>query len=248
MVDLEDHEGDSAPEQELRSEPAQDETTGVLERLRSASFATARRGYDRRQVDEFLLRITRLLESESRAFDPEVVKRRLQEVGESTTGILTAAEETARKLQTDASAEADRLHRTAAEAAEQVRSEAREFAETTRESATEDARRLRMEATRKAEEIVSSAEARVEELLERSLERRQVLDASIERLLDRRVEVADRLRDLSGELRRLADDESDDEEFVDEEEAAEDSPPRREIPDFGFDDEDDEESGYRDPE
>ncbi len=229
MADLDDYAGESLSE----PDPAQqidaptDDAAGVLEQLRSASFATGRRGYDRRQVDEFLSRIARRIEVESSAFDPDVVKRRLQEVGESTAGILTAAEETARKLQTDASSEAERL-----------RSEARQFAETAREKATEETQRLRTETTRRSEEIMGAAETRAEELLEQSLERRRVLDATIERLVDRRAQISNRLRDLSAELRDIADEGSEvEDETTDEAEPVADPWPRREAPDFEGDDE-----------
>jgi len=247
MTGPEDHESDpAAPAGEPAPLEMAAEGSSVIERIRSASFATARRGYDRRQVDEFLSRLARRLESESSGFDPDSVKRRLQEVGESTTGILTAAEETARKLQANASTEAERLRRTAGETAEHMRSEAREFAESTRERATEEGRRLRVEATRKAEEVVSAAEARAEELLERSLERRRVLDATINRLLDRRAEIADRVREMADELRALADDDAETDRDVEPSEDLEDSArPRRDVPDFGFDDET---SDHADPE
>jgi DivIVA domain-containing protein len=246
MADLDGHEDEAAPDQqpEATAKLEGDETRSIVDRIRSASFGTARRGYDRRQVDDFLARVVHRLESEPVAFDPDIVKRRLEEVGESTTGILTAAEETARKLQGEASADAQRLREAATEAAEQLRSEAKEFAEATREKASEEARRLRMDATRKAEEIIGSAEARAEELLERSLERRTVLDANIERLLDRRAEIADRLRELAAELQGLADDQpqAPPDEPQPEGEDPEPTRPIRDVSDFGFDDEDGDET------
>ena len=178
--------------------------TGIADRLRAASFGVARRGYDRRQVDEFLARIARRIEAETGSFDPDALKRQLQQVGESTTGILTAAEETARKLRSDAAREADELKRSATETAERLRREASEFAETTREKATEEARRLRMEAMQKAEQATADAERRADELLEQSLERRRVLEARVGRLLEERAGIVGRLRDLSKQLASLA--------------------------------------------
>jgi DivIVA domain-containing protein len=180
------------------------ESGGIADRLRAASFGVARRGYDRRQVDEFLARIARRVEAESGSFDPGALKRQLEKVGQSTTGILTAAEETARNLREDAAREVEELTRGAREMAERLRAEATEFAETTRERATEEARRMRMEATQKLEEATSAAEARADEVLEQSLERRRVLDARIGRLLEQRAGIVGRIRELSQELAALA--------------------------------------------
>jgi DivIVA domain-containing protein len=193
------HEDAAAPD---FAAPA--DTGGIADRLRAASFGVSRRGYDRRQVDEFLARIARRIEAETSSFDPDALKRQLQQVGESTTGILTAAEETARKLRSEAAREADELKRSATEMAERLRSEAKEFAETTRENASEEARRLRMEATQKAEQALAGAETRADELLEQSLQRRRMLEARIGRLLEERAGIVARLRDLSSQLANLA--------------------------------------------
>lgn len=216
----------------------EEEPSGIAERLRAASFGVARRGYDRRQVDEFLARLAKRLESESSGFDADSVKRQLQQVGESTTGILTAAEETARKLRTEAAREADELRRRATEAAERLRSEAAEYAQTTRERATEEARRLHMEAANKAEQAVSTAEHRADELLERSLEQRRVLEARIGRMVEQRAAITERVRRLSDELARLAEPGEDAELDLDDEPEEE---PEEQITgdrDFGFGDTD----------
>ncbi len=190
------------PTRKLQADPAR--TRGILDRLRRADFSLAVRGYDRHQVDEFLSSIAKHLESDSGTFDPDAVKRKLEEVGQSTTEILTAAEETARMLQTDASTEAGNLRKSATEAAERAREEAREFASDARERATEEARRLVAEANQKAQQLVAAAEERSQELLNRSLERRQVLAATIERLDARRLQLIDELREMAGELEDVA--------------------------------------------
>jgi DivIVA domain-containing protein len=204
----EDAPEDALVEDDGRDEVASDphalpDAEGIVGRLRAADFGVARRGYDRRQVDEFLARIARRIEAETQSFDPDALKRQLQRVGESTTGILTAAEETARKLHSDAAQEAEELRRSATEAAERLRSEASEFAQATREQAVEEARRLTLEATQKVESATAEAERRADELLEQSLERRRVLEARIGRLLEERAGVVGRLRDLSKQLEGL---------------------------------------------
>jgi DivIVA domain-containing protein len=192
------------PQPKPRAKPAAPRG-GILERLRGADFSLAVRGYDRHQVDEFLSGIAKRLEAESGSLaDPDAVKRKLEEVGQSTTEILTAAEQTARKLQEDASTEAAKLRKSATETAEHAREEAREFANSTRERATEEGRRILAEANQKAQQLVAAAEARSQELLNRSLERRQVLAATIERLDARRVQLIDELRQMAGELEVVA--------------------------------------------
>jgi len=197
-------EDDGPADDPLRDFGESPDSEGIAGRLRSARFGVARRGYDKRQVDEFLARIARRLETEASSFDPDALKRQLQQVGESTTGILTAAEEAARKLRSDAVREADELKRSATEVADRLRREASEFAQSTRERATEEARRVRMEAMQKAEQATAEAESRADDLLEQSLERRRMLEARIGRLLEERAGIVGRLRDLSKQLGSLA--------------------------------------------
>jgi DivIVA domain-containing protein len=175
--------------------------------IRAASFRVAAvGGYQRGEVDEFLAALAERLEADDRGWDPDSLKRELERVGESTTAILTAAEQTARQLRADASRDADEIRRVASEDAERLRSEAEEEAGAAGEAAEEDARRVRVEANRKAEEMVSAAEARAEELIDEALRRRRVLEARIERLLERRQAVIEDTRRLAEDLSSAATD------------------------------------------
>src|SRR5205814_830532 len=63
-----------------------------IERVRSATFPVARRGYDKREVDRFLTSLAEWLETggadQSRN---DVIRRELERVGEETGRILTEA-------------------------------------------------------------------------------------------------------------------------------------------------------------
>jgi DivIVA domain-containing protein len=217
-------------------EPGAEEPGSILERLRSATFGVARRGYDRREVDEFLARVARRMEYEREAgASSQAMRDRLQKVSESTAGILTAAEASATKLRESAVEEAAELRRSATEWADRVRREATEFADDLRTRATEEARRVRMEATEKAEQVANGAEARAEQLIEANLERRRVLEARIEALVARRTEIVEQIQTLAGELSDLASRQelTSDDDVVAEPFEAEDS----------FDDDDDDDDG-----
>jgi DivIVA domain-containing protein len=197
--------------------PAVDPGYALAERVRTAAFKQARRGYDRRQVDEFLARLADDLRSAELGpvapgdGDPDAMRRELERVGESTASILRAAEQTARELRGGAKRDAEELRRTAAAEAERLASEAEEAATSLREAADEEARRMRLEASAKAEEATRAAEDRAESLVADSVQRRRLLEARIERLLERREALVEEVERLAGELQELASAERDEE-------------------------------------
>lgn len=79
----------------------------TIERIRTATFKEARRGYDRRDVDGFLAELADWLESggadEVRS---ETVKRELQRVGQKTATILSSAEDAAEQMRQEAERDA----------------------------------------------------------------------------------------------------------------------------------------------
>jgi DivIVA domain-containing protein len=186
-----------------------------IDRIRSATFATVRKGYDTREVERFLSQVADWLESG--AGDPsrtEIVKRELERVGEKTARILASAEETAEQLRVDAEAEADetlkgvraeaeRLRREADEYAGNEREAADAYAEQAREAAEAEARRARLEASERADELLGEAERRAASVTEESLRSRRDLEALIGDLLDRRDEVLEDITRLAEELAGL---------------------------------------------
>ena len=100
------------------------------ERLRTASFPLAVRGYDRRAVDEFLEELHALVSDlESRQTREGVVQKALDELGEETAGILQRAHATADEITARSRAQADGRLQRAEREAEIVRHEADEYAE-----------------------------------------------------------------------------------------------------------------------
>jgi DivIVA domain-containing protein len=107
-----------------------------IERIRSATFTVARRGYEPREVEQFLNQIADWLETgggdQARA---DVVRREIERVGEKTAKILSSAEDTAQQLRADAEQEAGRMVERAQEEAERRRKGANDYAAKTRQEA-----------------------------------------------------------------------------------------------------------------
>jgi len=68
----------------------------------------------------------------------------------------------------------------------------------------EEARRLRLEASGRAEESIRSAQARAESLVADAVQRRRLLEARIERLLERRESLLEEVGRLASELQEVA--------------------------------------------
>jgi DivIVA domain-containing protein len=105
-----------------------------LERIRNPDFPLVRRGYEPREVDNFLLALADWLENggldEAGSY---AVTRRLERAGETTTRLLAAAQAEADQIIKDAEADAQRTIIDAQDAArrkiEQTRAQARELVE-----------------------------------------------------------------------------------------------------------------------
>jgi DivIVA domain-containing protein len=132
-----------------------------VERIRSATFRDARRGYDRREVEQFLASVADWLESgaqdEARAF---AVKRKLERAGNTTARILATAQEEAEKLIAEAKDEATRTRSEAAGAARETTENARAKARRTVEEGEQ--RRVAIETVIK--DLVAKRDAVLQEL------------------------------------------------------------------------------------
>ena len=183
-----------------------------IERIRSATFRVARRGYDKREVDRFLAQLAEWLETggedDARA---ETVRHELERIGQQTAKILTDAHDVAEGLRSEseqiskqARDEADAYAtktRSEAEAhAERVRIETDEYAGETRGAAEADASRVRGAAEAEAAEKREQAEQLAEEMSAHAAHRRRELEASIDRLEERRAAVLAEMDRLSSEL------------------------------------------------
>jgi len=105
-----------------------------IERIRSPRFAVARRGYDQREVDHFMLELAEWLEAGAlEEAGSYAVTRRLERAGETTARVLAAAQTEADQIVKEAEAEARRTMSDAQEASrkklEQARARAAEMVE-----------------------------------------------------------------------------------------------------------------------
>jgi DivIVA domain-containing protein len=188
-----------------------DETS--IDRIRNATFPSARRGYDKHEVEKFLARLADWLETgagdESRS---DVVKRELEKVGERTGAILAQAEESAQQIRGEAEDEArGTVNAANMEAAEtrgaadtyagETRASADSYARQTREQAEQDATSSKVVADQQARETIEAAQAQARRLIEEGTQRREDTEAVIADLVRRRNDVLADTEELAGKLR-----------------------------------------------
>jgi DivIVA domain-containing protein len=132
-----------------------------IERLRVQGFTSARRGYDRREVDRFLAELVDWIDTDAgKELGDLAVKRKLELLGKSTAHILQTTEKESEQLRDQTEEECSRLRSQAEAAALEKRRAADEYAKRVREKADQDARQTGETATAKAKGIVDGAERR----------------------------------------------------------------------------------------
>jgi DivIVA domain-containing protein len=183
-----------------------------LDRIRNATFPTAKRGYDKHEVEKFLARLADWLETgagdESRS---DTVKRELERVGQRTGAILAQAEESAQQIRAEAEEEARGTINTANMQAEETRNQAdahsnetRTAADTysreTRAQAEQEAAAARTMAEQEARETISTAHSQASRIVEEGSQRREDIEAVIADLVRRRDDVIGDTEELSRKL------------------------------------------------
>jgi DivIVA domain-containing protein len=183
-----------------------------LDRIRNATFPSARRGYDKHEVEKFLARLADWLETgagdESRS---DTVKRELERVGQRTGAILAQAEESAQQIRAEAEEEARGTINTASMQAEETRAEtdkyaaeartsADAYAQQTRQAAEEEAAAARQQAEQEARETIATAQAQARRIVEEGTQRREDIEAVIADLVRRRNDVLADTEELSAKL------------------------------------------------
>jgi DivIVA domain-containing protein len=133
--------------------------------IRNVSFPVSARGYDRRSVDAYVIRVNRLIaELEATRSPAAVVRHALEDAKEQTDGIIQAARETAAEITSSAAKEAEEITaRARAEAADIV---VNADAEADRARAAADA--YVAKAAGEAKEILAGSEKEAAERFERS--------------------------------------------------------------------------------
>jgi DivIVA domain-containing protein len=184
-----------------------------LDRIRNATFPSARRGYDKHEVEKFLARLADWLETgagdESRS---DTVKRELERVGQRTGAILAQAEDSAQQIRAEAEEEARATIDNANQEAERARSEANAYsnetrgsadayATETRDAAEKDANATRVRAEEEVRETIATAEAQARRIVQEGTQRREDIEAVIADLVRRRDDV---LADTEGLGSKLA--------------------------------------------
>ena len=161
-----------------------------IDRIRNPRFPVARRGYDQREVDNFMLELAEWLESRAaEEVGSFAVKRKLEMVGRSTANILMTAEK-----------EAEELHdATEAEVAELI-DRADAAAQKTRQGAEAYANQLRESAKRETEERLAAAASKARATVEEGERRRASLESEIRQLEILRDRVLADLERLGKEL------------------------------------------------
>jgi DivIVA domain-containing protein len=187
-----------------------------LDRIRNATFPSARRGYDKHEVEKFLARLADWLETgagdESRS---DTVKRELERVGQRTGAILAQAEESAQQIRAEAEEEARGTTNTANLEAQETRSEADRYSSETRSSADayaretrataeQDASAARAKAEQDARETIETAHAQARRIVEEGTQRREDIEAVIADLVRRRDDVLSDTEELTSKLTTAA--------------------------------------------
>ncbi|MGH2951647.1 MAG: hypothetical protein ACRDKX_06355 [Solirubrobacterales bacterium] len=202
-----------------------------VDRIRSATFPIARRGYEKRDVERYLNQLADWLETgggdEARS---DAVRRELERIGEQTGGILTEAHDAAegiraqterdvRQQLSDANVKAESMRSSAEEYALQTREDADAYALKTRSDADAYAERVRIEADGYGEETRADAEGYAGRIREQSegegakvveaarTEAAKLVEEGSRRKADVEAVISDleRRRDtIVGELERLA--------------------------------------------
>jgi DivIVA domain-containing protein len=154
-----------------------------IERIRSATFPIARKGYEKREVERFLGRLADWLEAgggdQARS---DLVKREIERVGEKTASILATAEDSAAE----------------------IRAEAEQEATATLNRAREEAAEARGSAEREAGQAIAEAQARAKRVVDEGVKRRQALESLISDLVSRRDAVLAEVEELASRLRATA--------------------------------------------
>jgi DivIVA domain-containing protein len=139
----------------------------VPSEIRNVSFPASVRGYDRRAVDTYVIRVNRLIAELEATRSPEAaVRHALEQAGEETSGILEQARETAEEMTAGARKEAEEITaRAKAEAADIVVN-----ADAEADRARAEADEHVAKATTKAEEILAGSHKEAAEQLQRTQE------------------------------------------------------------------------------
>jgi DivIVA domain-containing protein len=152
----------------VRAVPA-DALQSVPSEIRDPSFGTAVRGYHRRAVDDYVVRVNGLIAELQVSGSPRAaVRHALERVGEQTSGILERARDTAEEITASARQEAEERTARARAEADEVRAGAREEAAEAISAARGEADEIAASARTEAAEVLRRAQDEAETALARA--------------------------------------------------------------------------------
>lgn len=162
--------------------------------IRQKAFETAFRGFEKKQVTDFLEEMSvameqinhENLELRSKLQQVEAEAKRLKDVEDSLFRTLKTAEDTGASIITEAT-----------EAADQIIGEANQIAEQTTREAQQYAQNVKAQADEHARVIISAAEVKAKETIKEIRESMQSLVRSYEGLLEQREALVKSLKRLS---------------------------------------------------
>lgn len=172
-----------------------------LDRIRNASFPTARRGYDKTEVERFLTKLADWLETgagdESRT---DAVKRELERIGQRTSSILAQAEESASQIRAEADTEAAEVREKARRESESLLAKAKKTSDEASSAATQLTADSKKKADAEGKEIVAKAKAEAKKILDDAATQKSDIEAVIDDLYERRDETVADLKALASKL------------------------------------------------
>ena len=180
----------------------------VPSEIRNVSFPASVRGYDRRAVDTYVIRVNRLIAELEATRSPEAaVRHALEQAGEETSGILEQARETAEEITGGARREAEEITaRAKAEAADIVvnadaeADRARAAADAYVARAADEAKEVLAGSEKEAAERFQRSEKQIAELWEEAETSLRKLRADTEALWGERRALLDDIREIAERL------------------------------------------------
>jgi DivIVA domain-containing protein len=193
-------EAGEAPVAKTGLRPARGRT--FLPELTGVEFSSARRGYDRAQVDGYVERVsTIVVELEAMRSPDAVIERALSDVGEETSAIIRRAREAAEEIVAEAESQAGERGAQAEAQARQIREEADRY--TTRVRAAAD--QVLSDARAEAEQIAGQAVAEARNTREDADRHHEQVSSQVEQLAEQRHHLIEDLHSLADEFHRTAD-------------------------------------------
>ena len=154
--------------------------------LRAVRFSTAKRGYDREQVDRYVARVNQALAELQITVSPKAaIERALEDVEREKRSVVEEAHRTAEEITARSRSRADQRIQEATDEAEKVREAAAQEAAELRDAAERDAQRIREAAEQRVRELEVEAVAMTDMRAE-AIARLHELAAGIDDVVDQR--------------------------------------------------------------